>query len=98
MQHYGISWEDALHYVQNRRYCISPNGGFMTQIKEYEAIYKAKQAVAAYPPTARGVSRRKREDEDEDGDEREDDRKRALVSNDPDPVPTRKHDPDAMET
>ena len=33
MQHHQLSWEDALHMVQNRRYCISPNGGFMTQIK-----------------------------------------------------------------
>lgn len=33
MQHYQISWEDALHLVQNRRYCISPNGGFLTQLK-----------------------------------------------------------------
>lgn len=33
MQFYNLSWEDALHLVQNRRYCISPNGGFMTQIK-----------------------------------------------------------------
>lgn len=33
MEHYKISWEDALHLVQNRRYCISPNGGFLTQIK-----------------------------------------------------------------
>ena len=35
MQHYRLSWEDALHMVQNRRYCISPNGGFLTQIKVY---------------------------------------------------------------
>jgi len=33
MQYYRLSWEDALHMVQNRRYCISPNGGFLTQIK-----------------------------------------------------------------
>ena len=33
MQHYQLSWEEALHMVQNRRYCISPNGGFLTQIK-----------------------------------------------------------------
>jgi serine/threonine/tyrosine-interacting protein len=87
MQHYNLSWEDALHMVQNRRYCISPNGGFLTQIKvrnpsvssrqvvnealifcpqEYESIYKAKNAVAAYPMTQRQVSRRKREDDDED--------------------------------
>ena len=35
MQHYRLSWEDALHMVQNRRYCISPNGGFLTQIKVF---------------------------------------------------------------
>lgn len=33
MQHYKLGWEDGLHMVQNRRYCISPNGGFLTQIK-----------------------------------------------------------------
>lgn len=33
MQNLQIPWEDALHMVQNRRYCISPNGGFLTQIK-----------------------------------------------------------------
>lgn len=33
MQHCGMTWEEALHMVQNRRYCISPNGGFLTQIK-----------------------------------------------------------------
>lgn len=33
MQRLQITWEDALHMVQNRRYCISPNGGFLTQIK-----------------------------------------------------------------
>ncbi|KAF5372413.1 hypothetical protein D9757_011606 [Collybiopsis confluens] len=73
MQHYGFSWEDGLHMVQNRRYCISPNGGFLTQIKEYEAIYRANRAVAAYPETPRNVTRRKRDDvdDDEDGDIRQ---------------------------
>lgn len=33
MQHFGLPWDDALQYVQNRRYCISPNGGFLTQLK-----------------------------------------------------------------
>jgi len=82
MQHYQISWEEALHLVQNRRYCISPNGGFLTQIKarihpdprgqpntslqEYEAIYKANVAVASYMPADRVVSRRKREDDDDE--------------------------------
>jgi serine/threonine/tyrosine-interacting protein len=39
MQHYQLTWEDALHLVQNRRYCISPNGGFLTQIKVLVAYY-----------------------------------------------------------
>ena len=40
MQHFQISWEDALHYVQNRRYCISPNSGFITQIKVRHPAHK----------------------------------------------------------
>lgn len=80
MQHFQLSWEEALHMVQNRRYCISPNGGFLTQIKEYESIYKASLAVAAFPQQQRMVSRRKRDDEgDEDDAQRQEDRKRILV-------------------
>ncbi|KAJ7288568.1 protein-tyrosine phosphatase-like protein [Mycena rebaudengoi] len=95
MQHYQLSWEDALHMVQNRRYCISPNGGFLTQLKEYEAIYRASIAVASHPNVSRTISRRKRTDEDDDdGVDRYDDRKRALVDN---TTPAAPYDPDAME-
>ncbi|KAI0698089.1 phosphatases II [Cytidiella melzeri] len=82
MQHLQISWEDALHMVQNRRYCISPNGGFLTQIKEYESIYKAHNALASYPVQQRStVARRKREDDSGDEiDLRGDERKRPLVA------------------
>jgi len=81
--------------VQNRRYCISPNGGFLTQIKEYEAIYKANIAIQSFPTMQRSISRRKREadEDDEDMDIRDEDRKRPLVKNDPEDV-----DPNAMET
>jgi serine/threonine/tyrosine-interacting protein len=44
MQHYQLSWEDALHMVQNRRYCISPNGGFLTQIKVSELLMRLVDA------------------------------------------------------
>jgi len=94
MQHYQISWEEALHLVQNRRYCISPNGGFLTQIKEYEAIYRAGVAHAAFPPANRPDARRKRPEGDDD-DERMEDRKRPLMQLD---VRANEHDPDAMET
>ncbi|KZT11984.1 phosphatases II [Laetiporus sulphureus 93-53] len=84
MQQYNLSWEEALHLVQNRRYCISPNGGFMAQIKEYESIYKAHNAVASFPPTVQSAAvRRKRSDSDDDEEEdREEERKRPLM--DPD--------------
>ncbi|KAF7299156.1 hypothetical protein MIND_00864200 [Mycena indigotica] len=102
MQHYQLSWEDALHLVQNRRYCISPNGGFLTQLKEYEAIYRANVAVSSFPRQIPTVARRKREDDDEDEAEldRFDDRKRILIdpTNQPPPLPTSiLYDPDAME-
>ncbi|THH07814.1 hypothetical protein EW146_g9198 [Bondarzewia mesenterica] len=91
MQHCQMSWEDALHMVQNRRYCISPNSGFLTQIKEYESIYKANIAVAQYPSAHVGVPRRKREHESDD--ERED--KRILMDGNSAPPPG---DFDAMES
>ncbi|KAH8825100.1 protein-tyrosine phosphatase-like protein [Flagelloscypha sp. PMI_526] len=95
MQYYNLAWEDALHLVQNRRYCISPNGGFLVQLKEYEAIYRASHAVTRfnhYPPSAPAFDptgqqhlapvgqRRKRDDEDDDDEfERSEDRKRATL-------------------
>ncbi|EIW59595.1 phosphatases II [Trametes versicolor FP-101664 SS1] len=91
MQHHGLSWEDALHLVQNRRYCISPNGGFLTQIKEYESIYKATAAVASYPQQRETNVRRKRSDEDDEEAQRDGERsKRALMDDD--------DDEDAMQT
>ncbi|KAG8862422.1 hypothetical protein FRB96_001492 [Tulasnella sp. 330] len=70
MEQYNMSWEDALHLVQNRRYCISPNSGFVTQIKEYEPIYKASREVAMRGGQNRVVSvaRRKRDEDDSDDD------------------------------
>ncbi|KAK7682407.1 hypothetical protein QCA50_014612 [Cerrena zonata] len=93
MQDIGISWEDALSLVQNRRYCISPNGGFLTQLKEYEAIYKAQNALQSYPQQQRGQTRRKREDDDDAEALREEDamdRKRAYREEE--------DDDDAMQT
>lgn len=75
MEHFQMSWENALHMVQNRRYCISPNGGFLTQIKEYESIYKANVAVNSNPGRVINVPRRKRDDEEVD--EEEDSRREA---------------------
>lgn len=80
MEHFRLSCEDALHMVQNRRYCISPNGGFLLQIKEYEAIYRAGLAVGHGPPALPRANRRKREEDEED---EESDRKRVQYEDGP---------------
>ncbi|KZW01484.1 phosphatases II [Exidia glandulosa HHB12029] len=71
MAHFSLSWEDALHMVQNRRYCISPNSGFLTQLKEYESIYRAQAAIQQNPGAsgAPRLTRRKREEEEDEADE-----------------------------
>lgn len=71
MEQHHLSWEDALHMVQNRRYCISPNSGFLTQIKEYESIYRAQAAIQRDPRAASGqrMTRRKREEDEDEADE-----------------------------
>lgn len=59
MQFYKLSWEDALHLVQNRRYCISPNGGFLTQIKvcNFFLCFPFKfRFLMPTDPTCRGFS------------------------------------------
>ncbi|CCA72526.1 hypothetical protein PIIN_06463 [Serendipita indica DSM 11827] len=80
MEHFQLSCDDALHMVQNRRYCISPNGGFLLQIKEYEAIYKASLAVANAPAIPQRANRRKREEEEDD---EESERKRVQYEEGP---------------
>lgn len=35
----------AYTIVQQRRFCINPNEGFMTQLKEYEPIYQAQKTL-----------------------------------------------------
>jgi len=64
MHHYQLNWEDAMHMVQNRRYCISLNQGFIKQLKEYEPIARASYAVARQMQRAASNSRRKRDVED----------------------------------
>ncbi|KAF8606906.1 phosphatases II, partial [Ceratobasidium sp. AG-I] len=74
MERFQLVWDEALQMVQNRRYCISPNNGFITQIKEYESIYRAQKAMQSAPvpagsDTAKPApARRKRDDDDDDED------------------------------
>ncbi|XP_014341250.1 serine/threonine/tyrosine-interacting protein isoform X3 [Latimeria chalumnae] len=50
METFGIKYRDAFTYVQERRFCINPNVGFVHQLQEYEAIYLAKMTIKMMPP------------------------------------------------
>lgn len=45
MEKYGLSLKKAFAIVQQRRLCINPNEGFMTQLAEFEPIYKAQHTL-----------------------------------------------------
>ncbi|XP_062904986.1 serine/threonine/tyrosine-interacting protein isoform X2 [Mobula hypostoma] len=68
----GISRRDAFTYVQERRFCINPNAGFVHQLQEYEAIYLAKLTIKMMSPlqlgrsvSAQGTLKRTLEDDDD---------------------------------
>ncbi|TRY54299.1 hypothetical protein DNTS_021279 [Danionella cerebrum] len=52
----GISRRDAFSHVQERRFCINPNVGFVHQLQEYEAIYLAKLTIKMMSPIQLGRS------------------------------------------
>lgn len=41
----NIYCRHAYTMVQQRRFCINPNEGFMTQLREYEPIYQAEKTL-----------------------------------------------------
>lgn len=45
METYGLSQTRAYAIVQQRRFCINPNEGFMAQLREYEPIYQAQKTL-----------------------------------------------------
>ncbi|XP_023343950.1 serine/threonine/tyrosine-interacting protein A [Eurytemora carolleeae] len=58
---YGLSYQEVLKYVQQRRFCIQPSPVFEVQLKELEPICRAEVGRRSYQP-----SRQKREFEDSD--------------------------------
>ncbi|KAG8561631.1 hypothetical protein GDO81_015420 [Engystomops pustulosus] len=54
METFGIKYRDAFTYVQERRFCINPNAGFVHQLQEYEAIYLAKLTIKMMSPLQLG--------------------------------------------
>ncbi|OAD53098.1 Serine/threonine/tyrosine-interacting protein [Eufriesea mexicana] len=45
METYELSQMRAYTIVQQRRFCINPNEGFMAQLREYEPIYQAQKTL-----------------------------------------------------
>ncbi|XP_012260396.1 serine/threonine/tyrosine-interacting protein-like isoform X2 [Athalia rosae] len=45
METYGLTQRKAYEIVQQRRFCIIPNEGFMAQLREYEPIYQAQKTL-----------------------------------------------------
>ncbi|XP_026147476.1 serine/threonine/tyrosine-interacting protein isoform X2 [Mastacembelus armatus] len=51
-----VHTRDAFSHVQERRFCINPNVGFVHQLQEYEAIYLAKLTIKMMSPMQLGRS------------------------------------------
>ncbi|XP_062274276.1 LOW QUALITY PROTEIN: serine/threonine/tyrosine-interacting protein [Scomber scombrus] len=56
METFGMKYRDAFSHVQERRFCINPNVGFVLQLQEYEAIYLAKLTIKMMSPMQLGRS------------------------------------------
>ncbi|XP_029165203.1 serine/threonine/tyrosine-interacting protein B-like isoform X2 [Nylanderia fulva] len=59
METYGISHMEAYLIVQQRRFCINPNDGFMMQLREYEPIYKAEKMLKRSQQNREGQHRKR---------------------------------------
>lgn len=66
MQKLNLSFQDALNLVQQRRFCISPNDGFIQQLQEYESIFRARMLVEGGHQSSRTHSSKRKFDEYDD--------------------------------
>lgn len=63
MEKYGLSCNMAFTLVQQRRFCINPNEGFMAQLAEFEPIYRAQRILRnGEGSTDNGRNKRRLED------------------------------------
>jgi serine/threonine/tyrosine-interacting protein len=66
MYKYGLTYQESMKYVQQRRFCIQPSPVFEVQLKELEPICKAQQQQQSLPDQP---SRQKRCLDESEGDE-----------------------------
>jgi len=64
METYGLPYQKAFCYVQQRRYCINPNEGFARQLVEYEPIYMARYQENCHSPGRRDLKRSHESDDE----------------------------------
>jgi len=76
METYGQTYRDAFFYVQQKRFCISPNDGFVRQLLEYEPIYLAKFQSRNKNPEASSNGVKRSYDSDMEEDEFENTKRR----------------------
>ncbi|KAI9026943.1 protein-tyrosine phosphatase-like protein [Hyaloraphidium curvatum] len=72
MESQRTDFQTAFNYVQNRRFCMNPNEGFKSQLKEYEPIFRAREHIQALNYTPDMILRqgeRRRAAPEEDGDD-----------------------------
>jgi len=85
METYCMDFKSALNHVQQKRFCVQPNDGFEQQLREFEAIYRARVEVV---PRAGSGHLQKRGREEEDADEENEGVKSRVVDNRADSMET----------
>jgi serine/threonine/tyrosine-interacting protein len=79
MATYGVALRTAMKFVQGKRLAVSPNEWFLTQLRDYEAIYQAAHDVPKPLPgpgdTTRPSLKRDFKLYEDDGDDEVEDHK-----------------------
>ncbi|KAK3093010.1 hypothetical protein FSP39_009983 [Pinctada imbricata] len=67
MEKFGLPYRDSFLYVQQRRFCVCPNEGFVQQLTEYEPMYRARLHIQnGHRSEIGGYLKRKHEDDADD--------------------------------
>uniref|UniRef100_A0A8C5VR25 Serine/threonine/tyrosine interacting protein n=1 Tax=Microcebus murinus TaxID=30608 RepID=A0A8C5VR25_MICMU len=70
METFGVKYRDAFTSVQERRFCINSNVGFVHQLQEYEAIYlmmsplQTERSLSVHSGTTGSLKGTNEEDDD----------------------------------
>lgn len=65
MEEFCFTYKEAFKFVQERRFCIQPNAGFVAQLQEFEPILRARRTFQLGQSSGNQRNKRRR-DHDED--------------------------------